>query len=836
MKNKSAFYRFFLHIFIIFCSAFLFQSGVRAQNVKRVVLVKIDGLPGYAVDRYINKRDPKTGKSMLPWFDEVFYKNGTRLENFYVRGMSLSGPSWSLLDTGQHLQLKGNVEYDRFAINNQYDYLNFVPFYINYGLKRKVDMPAVELMDQLELPLLSDAFPVEQKYTSPQLLGRGVDWGLFARGFLNLIPKNPRDFIDEWTIGLNFFEMTNNQNERDIIKRLMQNPEVKYFDYYSATLDHIAHSDKEAQSQFVTLKEVDMLIGRLWTAVQKSPQANETALILVSDHGFNSEEKTYSQGFNLVKLLGSETGGGHHVITKRRLMSDYAIKGVYPLVPLVTTVSKDSYYLKNQSDYPTALFDFDGNERSSIHLRDSDLNVLQILLQQLKEKRLSPSLRKSATDAFFDVINRRRENWQNTARELTEELAVLHEWIEAQQPIIQSQPKEYTPEELKKGIDRSNLRIKVQSEIAAEDEKNYREYVRTLNNLLALRPETFDASKIKVEDYIVKGAMGENNSVYKLQNYVVGLSSKGLTVNSDGSLDFENSFKRVNYFSLFESQKNINNVQPDVSNRPIDFVALHIPLDSIAAKMPTDLKPDLDPIWLYGGEDKQAFVLTRKDEAGNQTLRYLPIAGLRQHSDGTFTFQIKDWDKDFPLKIFEDANLQIPSADKTSWLNEWHSETEWFRATHKTVYSNAIIGLNEQLNAHSFLNFDETKNLSSSEKTLRRFRRLQRQLTEADLLLMANNHWNFDVKGFNPGGNHGSFFRVATNSTLMMAGGEKTNIPRGLNISEPYDSLSFVPTVLALMGKVNDKGEPEDDLYQRGFRKFPGRIIQEIVHPPTNSK
>ncbi len=46
-------------------------------------------------------------------------------------------------------------------------------------------------------------------------------------------------------------------------------------------------------------------------------------------------------------------------------------------------------------------------------------------------------------------------------------------------------------------------------------------------------------------------------------------------------------------------------------------------------------------------------------------------------------------------------------------------------------------------------------------------------LVENDLLILANDHWNFDVRGFNPGGNHGSFFRISTHSTLMLAGGEQ---------------------------------------------------------------
>ena len=33
--------------------------------------------------------------------------------------------------------------------------------------------------------------------------------------------------------------------------------------------------------------------------------------------------------------------------------------------------------------------------------------------------------------------------------------------------------------------------------------------------------------------------------------------------------------------------------------------------------------------------------------------------------------------------------------DRSAWLNAWHSEREWLNATHRTRYSNAVIGLNE---------------------------------------------------------------------------------------------------------------------------------------------
>jgi hypothetical protein len=106
------------------------------------------------------------------------------------------------------------------------------------------------------------------------------------------------------------------------------------------------------------------------------------------------------------------------------------------------------------------------------------------------------------------------------------------------------------------------------------------------------------------------------------------------------------------------------------------------------------------------------------------------------------------------------------------------------------------------------------------------------------MLIVAQDHWNFDVRGFNPGGNHGSFFRISTHSVFMVAGGQNTNIPRALEIDKPYDSLSFVPTLLALTGDLRDDNEPVPVLRERGFTRFPGRVVQEMVpaRPETGSQ
>jgi hypothetical protein len=828
---------------LLFLSALIISFSFTAKaQVQRIVLVKVDGLPADEVDRFVNERDARTGKSLLPWIERVFYQRGTRLANFYVRGMSLSAPSWSMLDTGQHLQIKGNVEFDRLTLHS-YDYLNFVPFYLASARQKRIDMPGVEVLDETGTPLLFDAFAPNERFISFQLYQRGIRWTTLEQAVPNHFKRSPRDLIDEWTIGLESRDLVFDELEREVALKL-NDPRYRYLDLYVTEFDHTAHHNRDRESHLYALQDLDALVGRVWTAIERSPQAAETALVLVSDHGFNSDPRVYSQGFNLVKLLGSREGGGHHVITKRRLMMDYAIKGVYPLVPLITTTTPKSFYLKGQStSYPTALLDFDGNERASFHLRDSNLNVLHILLQQLQRKDISQAMRQAVTDAFFKTLDAHRDEWQNELEELREEVGALHRLIEQQRAEIAAQPKRWTEAESKAGRDAEARRLWARMDSNMSDERDYDEYLRTLGNLVGLRRESFAPARLKIEDVIAKGAMGNRNSIYNLQNYVVGIAPAGMILNGDGSLDLSRSFVRVDYFTLLKNVAVRNNVQPRVSNRPIDFIATRIPHDIIAPNLENDLHSAGDAVWLYGGESQQALILSRVDASGGLSLRYVPIANLKQDAQGKIKFQRVSLEDGLPLQIWEDEQVNVPTNERAAWLEGWHTDLEWLRALHKSAYSNALIGLHEQITQHAIesLNSDAT-GLSADARLLRRFRQRQRRLTETDLLLLANNHWNFDVRGFNPGGNHGSFFRASTHATLMFAGGERTGIPRGAVVEDPYDSLSFVPTALALMNQLRDGNAPDANLSKRGFYNFPGRIIEQVLgntsstQPPSNGK
>ncbi|MFN2492645.1 MAG: alkaline phosphatase family protein [Pyrinomonadaceae bacterium] len=804
-------------------------------QTRRVVAIECDGLPFDVIDRFVHERDPRTGKSQLPWIDHIFYQNGTRLTNFYVRGISLSAPSWSLINTGQHLQIKGNVEFDRYTLQT-YDYLNFIPFYVQATAGKRVDMQGVEVLDSIGIPLLTDAFPHNERHAPFSLFQRSPKYVTFKMALANKFRRSPKEIFDEWTTGFEFMGSVPDQFVRELVEAL-KDPRFRYLELVLTDYDHVAHHNNDRDSHLFVLKRLDAIFGEIWTAIQKTPRASETAMVVVSDHGINSDERVYSQGYNLVKLLGSAEAGGHHVVTKRRLMVDYAIKGINPFVQVITTTTRDSYYLQGQSaDYPTAMLDFDGNERASLHFRDPTLNLLHILLQQLQRPELSGPLRQAVTAQFFKTLDAHRAEWKSNLERLDEELGALRRTIEHQRGLCASQPKKFTKEEASMGLDDRAKRVCVWMDIWMGQEQSYGEYARTLSNLLSLHAETFEPAKVKIYDVIEKRAMGERNSTYHLQNYVAGIAPGGLVLNPDGSLDMKRSFVCIDYFSLLRKVTVRNNVQAGVVNRPVDLIATRIDSEMVKPLISDSGIAD-DVIWIYGGPDKQALILSRAKDNDQLSFRYLPIKNLTQDEEGRLHFEHARWAPGFPLEMLEDTELRVPTGSRVAWLSEWHTDLEWLHALHKTHYSNGLIGLHEELARHLIgrLSLDE-RGISPDELLRRRFLRRQRENVEADLLVVASDHWNFDVRGFNPGGNHGSFFRISTHSTFMLAGGDKTTIPRAAIIDEPYDSLSFVPTVLALTGLLRDDNSPAQVLIDKGFRRFPGRPVQAVLPPQVNGK
>jgi hypothetical protein len=800
--------RFLLPLAVLFCA-----PAIQAQS-RRLVILKVDGLPGGLIQRCVSEIDSDTGKWKLPWIRHVFVEQGTVIRNFYTRGISLSSPSWCLLDTGSHAIIRSNAEFDRLT-GRVYDYINFFPFYLNYARSRRADMPGVEVLDEAGIPLILDRYPVDERYQGFQLYQRGVRWSLLGRGLKKgFLTKNPLHLFSEWLSGFDAIRNLTEQMELEFLDKL-QDSRLLYLDYFDVDYDHVAHLSNSRSDQEKALVRLDTLVGKIWSTIQKTALAERTVFVIVSDHGMNSEEGVYSQGYSLLDLFRSGAGGGHHVLMNRHPLGEYKLKGLDPFVSEVITSSQESAYLRDKAkQYPTAIMDLDGNERASIHLRNSDWNIIHILLQELGKRDLQSNLRRAAGQAVIDTIDMHRQSWNSLLAELSTELprlGCLGDFPGSGNPYFSPKGSEA---DRAAGREQQARRRKARMESCQKNEKGYQSWAKSLEGVLKLDSAALESGRIKADSLIPERIMADANTIYQLQNYVTGPGPEGLVLSEDGILDMAKSFRRVDYFKLLSDVRVRNVVQAGFAARPVDFIAVRVPLETLRKSLPIEHKPDMDGIWIYGDEQHQILLIFRRPAGGAMQARYIPVGRLRQDRSGMIEYDKMDWGPGFPLRFWEDIKFGIASDDREAWLDQWHSESEWMNAAHYCLYSNAVIGLHEYF--LSTLPEEGGNPATLDEQPARRFERRIRRMVQADLLVLANNHWNFNVRGFNPGGNHGSFFRISTHSVFMLGG---AGIPKNLTVDRPYDSLSFAPTLMVLAGK-EPAGKPSWAL---------GPLIEEIL-------
>lgn len=762
------------------CSLFTAGRVSKAQqpvpgSAKRLVILKIDGLNADLLYRTMARVDPATGKSYLPWFQNIFFENGTVFENFYTRGISLSAPSWSILDTGRQAIIRSNVEYDRFT-GRTYDYLNFFPFYLGYARNREVDMPGVAELDRAGIPLVIAAFGFAHCYQSFQLFQRGVRWMTLEQALKRRLSGKAiwLSLEDGAAPPLSAVLLEEEESE---LRADLSNPEIMYLDYYTGEMDHNGHQTNQEAALIATLQSIDAVAGRIWRAIQKSQMANGTVFAVVSDHGMNNVPGVFSQTFSLPDLFNSPAGGAHHVVTNREQMSDYKLRGLNPLVHRVITPSTASFYLKGQAEhYPTAWLDMDGNERATVSLRNSDLNEIQILLQQLQRADLNISLRQATAETLRFVIDRNRAEWRQTADQIEQEMQALQTTIVKRKEELKLLPQSWTRDEYSTGEDKTVRRLEEELQEWEREEDRYSAYATHLRALLALQLSADKPLETAIPKLVPEMALGDNNTLRQLQHYIAGLSDEGLVLGPNGRLDEERTFRHIDYLRLLAEQQVRNNPQPALSSHPIDFTA--VPLSG-------------NTYLLFGSDENELIIVT--DDSGRIMVK--PVKDVTQDEDGNVTWTDQPWKAGLPLHLFEDPELEIPASgeQRADWLSRWHSEADWMRAIHKTYYSNGVIGVIEELSPVA-ANVPGRPGLSP---ILLRLERRRRQLVQGDFQVFAADHWNFNVRFPNAGGNHGGFFRISTHSVWMLAGAD---VPVK-QISEPYDSLNFANTLLSLAGR-----------------------------------
>ena len=751
------------------------------DSQRRVVIIKVDGLNANLLNRTMAETDPATGRSRLPWIQHIFRDQGSVFENFYTRGISLSAPSWSMLDTGRHTVIRGNAEYDRYT-GEVYDYLNFFPFYIGYARQREVDMPGVEVLDRAGIPLIIDAYRYPQVYQSFQLFQRGVRWqtlqNVLKRRFSSHVLLSTVENAETPSLG----DLWQHETEAEIQIGL-QDENVRYLDLYTGDIDHEGHATSRPETLSAVLVNLDRAVGRIWNSIQASAMAKTTTIVMVSDHGMNNVPGVVSQTFSLPDLFNSPQGGAHHVLTNRHQMEQFKLMGLDPLVHRVITPSTASFYLAGESsDYPTAWLDLDGNERASVHLRNSDLNKIHILLQQLCRDDLPAPIRRAAASDVLDTIDRHRAAWSSAENRLNQELEALASDIGARNERLKNMPKKWNREQKAQGLDKAARRLAEQLASWERETEAYKDYSAHLHALLAFHPDADHPLHQKISDLIAPMSLGDNNTVADLENYVAGPMPGGLVLDDSGRIDSVRSFRHVNYFAVLSVQTVRNNPQPALSPHPVDFTAMRLPASTFPQAQ--------NAYWLYRDERSQIVVL----QNAQGELAVTPVKALRSSPDGRITWSPAAWRAGLPLQLLEDPALALPpGTDRAAWLSGWHSERDWLNAVYACQYSNGVIGITEELSPVA-----ENVRAVEGESPLRvSYERHRRDLVEPDFEVFAADHWNFNARDVNPGGNHGSFLRISTHSVWMMSGaGVATR-----SVTAPYDSLNFASTILQLEGK-----------------------------------
>ena len=362
--------------------------------------------------------------------------------------------------------------------------------------------------------------------------------------------------------------------------------------------------------------------------------------------------------------------------------------------------------------------------------------------------------------------------------------------IAQREPIVDKLPKkrrQWTSEQLRLGENKAALRLSVELAAWKSEHATYSNYLKHLSALLDFEPDPLHALHEKIEDLIPPLALGDNNTVTDLQHYVVGPSANGLVLDANGRLDEARSFIHLDYFPLLLAQRVRNNPQAALSPYPIDFIDMRLP-DGIYS---SDMPAPQHAYWLYGGEESQLIILT--DPEGR--IKVVPVKHLAGEPNGTVRFMMSTWHAGLPLHLFEDPALHLPpEVDAASWLSAWHTEREWMNAIHLCRYSNGVIGVTEQLSPVT----DNVPGKPGMDPVMLRFERRRRALVQADFHIFATDHWDFNARDFNPGGNHGSFLRISTHAVWMMAG---PGVPPHRRIEMPYDTLNFASTVLSLAHK-----------------------------------
>lgn len=811
---------------------------VSREQRARIILLKVDGLPGILIEAALAPQSdailrlPHPGRfsedyratqtlvgreELLPNMKEYFVRQGVRAESIFTGTLPLSAPVWAQIDSGQPSIVKRNYYFNR-ASGASGVFLNGLFDSAGKLIKGSGRTHALWELDLLGIPILPDAFPPERVWSSLQILSRkrsAIQLGAMGKF---LVRAGEREFRPGAVIHQHFshlvaypdhverLDQSLSQTLAKWLKWRAEGDPAETLDFITAlfvSLDHRLHLDSSYRSVLHLLVKLDDWFGEVMGAVEQTARRDRTLVAMVSDHGMNLYPVQINYGFPINPWLRRPEFGGHTILTPEVEDSDHALTRPIAGVDFARVYeSPASPYGEavpfGSKGFFTAFAANMGNPRFDLFLRHSDLNRLHLLL--LESLRLQDDLEKldRVLEVFQAVYQRARPWLEADAYSLRQAADVFEAWSER-----------HLAAEMPSARDAG-------SRLASES-RLYRGQAVTLRRLLALPLEVeewrrFVRSGFEIDEVIPKGYFGPPNSLEQLGRYPVGWSRPA----ADRWLQPDQEpFRTLNYPELIAGYRALN---PDAyGNRyPFDFFVAGIPPEDLTSWNGPPLRQAL---WLLASDDRgQAVVL----EAEDGTLWYAPLENRGELGtlDEEGTVGVRD-------------PIGYPSRLWARWLNprRWVSETAGLKTTLVPVILADLFRPNFQDHLDSERRAGVLMPLDGPgpREDLVEALRFRFEQGTPDFRVWMRHGWNVNTMGQQPGGSHGGFLPLETQTTFMVWGGDEMGLKRGRKVSGAFLTLDIAPTLMDAVGRLDPVSRrivPDADHPSAPeFPPFPGRII-----------
>ena len=843
---------------------------VRAASGKpRLILIKADALPpdllaalsfperedywqrlAYRDDlrQALRFYQEQTGRSIvLPNIRHYFFQEGVFVANLFSETLTLSPVSWAVIDTGQPSVIKGTGTFSRDTCYLRY-HLDGLRDTIDAMRHKESTSAALWNLDQVGVSLLPDAFDPDRVWSGLQiyrrkanratLLEMGRQW---AHNDQRNIFKIIQSHLSRLVTGRDYTEFAQEVSGLMTVRKILAKDLLgeERYDYLSplfTLIDHQQHVDPHPQNLIHWTVKLDGLVGQIFAAVEQSNRRNQTVVAMVSDHGSEIQPGKTAFSFPITEVFRTQFFGGHTVKT---LLVENAWSSVTTPVAGLDSPrvyeSRHSPYGEASSGtkgFITCFIDNFGNGRSSVNLRNDDLNRLHLILREIK--RSQPD-----SERWLRLASMFREALAQARKWLEPDLALYRDYHEGARDMAANLLSKKDPHSL-------NVAWRLQKELDRDSPQ-----IAALELLLSLRfspeknpsellSERITRSNFKISSLIPKAFLGIPNQVYQLSRYTLDLDENLNWVTT--TVDPKGHQVPLNYYQILTDYK-APNAPVSGDFNPHDLIVTRLPTRQATEALhtivrdPTEDRTLRNVLWVKSTAkdhyDKGGEALIVEDQ--NRQIRYLPVVGFEQASDLTISFRLSDGPD--PLGLLGQDGVQVSGqTSRLDWVRRFHSREDWLKATFQTEYSTGVCILLDIANnpTEAFIDSPDFQrymtHFSSPDLKARYLRGLKRKYAnqKPDFLVWSDELWNFNSSTRTSGGSHSGFRPIAARTSFFVWGGEDTRIGRGKTVSEVGTTLDVVPTLahaLGILDRQNRIIPQPGSIPERVFAPFPGRVI-----------